>query len=126
MWAVVATIFVCRYSYRESVSAALSRMAATAISFVLCLAYLLVLPFSVWGMALLIGLGAVVVALVGRPDDTITTTITITVVMVVAAIAPENSWRQPILRLIDTAVGVAVGVGAAWISGASISSQDPQ
>jgi hypothetical protein len=33
------------------VRAALSRMAATSISFVLCLVYLLIFPFHVWGMA---------------------------------------------------------------------------
>jgi multisubunit Na+/H+ antiporter MnhB subunit len=36
--------------------------------------------------------------------------------MVVAALSPHNAWRQPILRLIDTAVGVAVGLAVAWLS----------
>jgi hypothetical protein len=45
MWAVVATIFVYRYSHAESVRAALSRMAATSVSFALCLIYLLIFPF---------------------------------------------------------------------------------
>jgi hypothetical protein len=38
MWAVIATIFVLRNSYEKSIAAALSRMAATLASFVLCLA----------------------------------------------------------------------------------------
>ncbi len=115
MWAVAATIFVYRYSHAESVRAALSRMAATSVSFALCLIYLLIFPFHVWGMAALIGIGAIVVTTMGRPDDTITTGITIAVVMVVAALSPHGAWRQPILRLIDTALGVAVGVAAAWL-----------
>jgi hypothetical protein len=115
MWAVVATIFVYRYSHAESVHAALSRMAATSISFALCLIYLLIFPFHLWGMATLIGIGAIVVTAMGRPDDTITTGITSAVVMVVAALSPHDAWRQPILRLVDTAVGVVVGVAAAWI-----------
>ena len=115
MWAVAATIFVYRYSNAESARAALSRMAATSISFVLCLLYLLIFPFHIWGMAALIGIGAIVVTTMGRPDDTITTGITIAVVMVVAALSPQDAWRQPILRLIDTAVGIAVGIAAAWI-----------
>ena len=45
----------------------------------------------------------------GRPDDTITSGITAVVVMVAAALNPHDAWRQPILRLIDTSVGVAVG-----------------
>jgi len=116
MWAVVATIFVFRYSDAEDIGAALSRMSSTLVSFVLCFVYLLFFPFHVWGMAALIGIGAIAVTLMGRPDDTITTSITTAVVMVVAAIDPHDAWQQPILRLIDTAVGVAVGVGAGWIS----------
>jgi uncharacterized membrane protein len=38
MWAVVATIFVYRYGYEQSAGAALSRMAATLLSFALCFA----------------------------------------------------------------------------------------
>jgi uncharacterized membrane protein YccC len=114
MWAVIATVFVYRYSYEQSTSAALSRVAATLVSFALCLAYLLFLPFSSWGMAILIGLGALVTPLIGRPNDTITTAITTAVVMVVAGISPANAWEQPILRLADTVVGVAVGFGFAW------------
>jgi hypothetical protein len=115
MWAVAATIFVYRYSHAESVHAALSRMAATSVSFALCLLYLLIFPFHVWGMAALIGIGVIVVTTMGRPDDTITTGITIAVIMVVAALSPHDAWRQPVLRLVDTAVGVAVGIAAAWL-----------
>lgn len=78
--------------------------------------YLLIFPFHLWGMASLIGIGAIAVTMIGRPDDTITTSITTAVVMVVAAIGPHDAWRQPILRLVDTAVGVAVGVATAWTS----------
>lgn len=116
MWAVVATIFVYRLRYRESRSAALSRMAATLLSFVLCLLYLLVLPFSAGGMAALIGIGAMVLTLLGRPEDIITTGITTAVVMVVAGISPQHAWKEPILRLVDTVVGIGVGMVAARIS----------
>jgi hypothetical protein len=115
MWAVIATVFVYRHTYQQSVSAALSRMAATLLSFALCLVYLLIFPFYPWGMAALIGIGAIVMTLIGRPEDIITTGITTAVVMVVAGISPEHAWKTPILRLVDTAVGVVVGIGAAWI-----------
>jgi uncharacterized membrane protein YccC len=121
MWAVAATIFVFRSSQGDSVRFALSRMASTVVSFVLCLVYLLFFPFQVWGMAALIGIGTVAVTLMGRADDTITTGITIAVVMVVAELSPQKAWQQPILRLVDTAVGVAVGVSAAWLSNKVIS-----
>src|SRR5260370_40415271 len=69
MWAVVATIFVYRYSYEASAGAALSRMAATSLSFALCFIYLLFFPFHVWWMAALIGVGAVTMALLVRTLD---------------------------------------------------------
>jgi uncharacterized membrane protein YccC len=116
MWAVAATVFVYRLSYRQSVNAALSRMAATLLSFVLCLGYLLIFPFHAWAMAVLIGIGATALTLLGRSEDIITTGITTAVVMVVAGISPQHAWKQPILRLADTVVGVSVGIAAAWIS----------
>jgi len=115
MWAVIATIFVYRHAYQQSVSAALSRMAATLLSFALCLVYLLIYPFYPWGMAALIGIGTIVMTLIGRPKDIITTGITTAVVMVVAGISPQHAWKTPVLRLIDTTVGVVVGISAAWI-----------
>ena len=114
MWAVIATIFVLRGSSAKSVGAAVSRMTATAVSMVLCLIYLSFLPFHAWALAVLVGASALAVMLLGRPGDAVTAAITTTVIMVVAAVTPQHAWQQPILRLADTIVGVAVGVIAAW------------
>ena len=115
MWAVAATIFVYRGSSQQSMRAALSRLAATCTSFVLCLLYLLIFPFSPWGLAALIAIGAALMSLLGRSEDIITTGITTAVVMVVAQISPQHAWKDPILRLIDTIVGIVVGIAAAWV-----------
>ena len=115
MWAVIATVFVFRDSYQQSMAAALSRMAATSVSFVLCLIYLSLLPFYPWALALLVGASALVVTLLGRPGDAVTAGITTAVIMVVAAVSPQHAWQQPILRFADTVIGVAVGVAAAWL-----------
>jgi uncharacterized membrane protein YccC len=114
MWAVIATVFVTRASYQESMTAAVSRMAATSVSFAFCLLYLVFLPFHAWALALLVGASALAVTLVGRPGDAVTAGITTAVVLVVAAVSPHDAWQQPILRLADTVVGIAVGVAAAW------------
>ena len=124
MWAVIATVFVYHYNYEQSVSAALLRIAATLVSFALSLVYLLILPFSPWGMAALIGIGAIAMDLAGRSEDIITTGITTAVVMVVAGISPQHAWKQPILRLIDTIAGTSVGIAGAWI-GQSVSGHRP-
>lgn len=115
MWSAVATLFVYRHSYNESVSAALSRMAATSLSFVLCLIYLSLFPSGSLGMAILIAIGAVLMIMMNRPGDVMTTSITTVVVMVVAEVSPQHAWHQPVLRLIDTLIGVSVGITALWI-----------
>ena len=114
MWAVLATIFVLRDSFGKSVAAAVSRMAATSVSFALCLIYLAFLPFHAWALAVLVGASALVVMLLGRPGDAVTAGITTAVIMVVSAVSPQHAWEQPILRLADTVIGVAVGALAAY------------
>jgi hypothetical protein len=115
MWSAVATLFVCRKGYEQSITAALSRTVATLLSFALCLAYLLIFPFTPWGATVLIAIGAVILQIIGRSDDIVTNAITTVVVMVVAGISPRRAWKQPILRLLDTLIGVAVGITAVWI-----------
>lgn len=115
MWAVLATVFVFRATSAQSLTAAISRLAATAVSLLLCLIYLLIAPSHPVGWAALIALGTIAVTAIGRADDAVTTGITIAVVMVVAQLEPHNAWEQPILRFVDTLVGVAVGLAAAWL-----------
>jgi uncharacterized membrane protein YccC len=81
----------------------------------LCLPYLLLFPFTPVGLATLLGIGTLVMALLGRRDDITTTGITTAVVMVVAAISPNQAWQQPLLRLLDTVIGIAIGVMCKWI-----------
>jgi uncharacterized membrane protein YccC len=116
MWAVVATVFVFRETRLDSLSAGLARLIATCVSFVLCLAYLWIFPFTAGGMAALIGIGTLIMMVLGRRGDVVTTGITTAVVMVVAAMAPQDPWQQPLLRLVDTVVGIAVGVSCKWIA----------
>jgi uncharacterized membrane protein YccC len=111
MWATVATVFVFRDTRAHGVSAGLARLIATCVSFALCLLYLLLFPFQPVGMAALIGLGTVVMMLLGRREDILTTAITTAVVMVVAGMSPQAAWQQPLLRLVDTIVGIAIGIG---------------
>jgi uncharacterized membrane protein YgaE (UPF0421/DUF939 family) len=110
MWAVVATIFVFRYRVLQSGRAAISRTLATFLSFALCFLYFLFFPFNVFGMVALIWIGTVILGLIGRSEDIVTTSITTAVVFVVAGISTGPAWIQPILRLVDTSVGIVVGL----------------
>jgi uncharacterized membrane protein YccC len=114
MWAAVATVFVFRSSRDDGLAAGKARLIATCVSFALCLAYLWCFPFTVAGLAALIGIGTLIMMLLGRRDDIVTTGITTTVVMVVAAISPADAWHLPLLRVIDTVAGVGIGVGSKW------------
>ncbi len=110
------TAFVFRDSRQHSLSAGVGRLIATCVSLALCLPYLWLIPPNVAGMAILLAAGTLVMAVLNRRDDTVTTAVTTIVVMVVALERPLNAWQQPLLRLFDTAVGIAVGVGGKWIA----------
>jgi uncharacterized membrane protein YccC len=114
MWAVVAVVFVFRDTRKEALRAGRDRLFATCVSFALCQLYLLIFPFTPIGMAALLGLGALIMTALHRRADIVTTGITTVVVMVVAAMSPENAWQQPLLRLVDTLFGIAIGVVCKW------------
>jgi uncharacterized membrane protein YgaE (UPF0421/DUF939 family) len=116
MWATVATVFVFRDTRKGSVSAGAQRFLATCVSFALCQLYLWIFPFEPVGMAALLGIGTFVMMTLGRREEIITTAITTAVVMVVAAMDARHARLQPVLRLLDTVVGIAIGVGTKWIA----------
>jgi uncharacterized membrane protein YgaE (UPF0421/DUF939 family) len=115
IWAVISTVFVFRDTRAHSLMAGQMRLLATCVSFALCLCYLLVLPFTAVGMAALLILGSLLMMVLGRRDEIGLTGITTIVVMVVAADNPHDAWHQPLLRLMDTVIGIAVGVACKWI-----------
>jgi uncharacterized membrane protein YccC len=121
MWAVVAVIFVFRDTPSHALEAGIARLFATCVSFALCLAYLLVFPFTAEGLAALLSIGALVMTMLARREDIVTTGITTAVVMVVVAISPHNAWQQPVLRLIDTVAGIVIGVTCKWIGSCLLS-----
>ncbi|MEJ0026528.1 MAG: FUSC family protein [Rhizomicrobium sp.] len=114
MWAAVAAVFVFRHSRDRSLSAGVARFVATCVSFALCLLYLCVLPPGPVGMAVLLAVGTIVMIALDRRDDIATTGITTVVVMVVATMSTGNLLLQPLLRLLDTVIGIAVGLGIDW------------
>lgn len=116
LWAVISAAFVYRDTRSRSLAAGLSRLFATVVSLALCLAYLWLFPATAVGMALLIAIGTLVITALGRPDEIGLTAVATAVVMIGAADDPQNAWAQPLLRLIDTMVGVAVGMVCKWIA----------
>ena len=122
MWAAVATVFVFRDTRQVSLTAGAQRFLATCVSFALCQLYLWIFPFEVTGMAALLAIGTLVMMKLGRREEIITTAITTAVVMVVAAMDARHAQLQPLLRLLDTVVGIAIGIAAKWVTSQLFSS----
>jgi uncharacterized membrane protein YccC len=114
IWAVISAAFVYKDTRSHSFSAGRSRLIGTLISVVLCLAYLALFRASPVGMAILIAIGTFATTWLDRPDEIGVTAITTVVVLVLAASEPQKAWQQPLLRLLDTVVGIVVGVVCKW------------
>jgi uncharacterized membrane protein YgaE (UPF0421/DUF939 family) len=114
MWAAIAAAFVFRESNSDSVAAGVSRLAATCVSIALCFAYLWFFPATPAAIAVVLAAGTLVMFLLNRPGEIVTTAITTIVVMAVAILGATDAWLQPLLRLGDTVVGIAIGVLCNW------------
>ena len=120
LWAVIATAFVFRTTEDESVTAAKTRVAATALSFALCFVYLLFLPFHAWGLAALIAVCTLLLISLGQSDDVGVAAITTGAVMVIAALGPHHAWQKPLIGVVGTAVGIAIGLAASWVANSNV------
>jgi uncharacterized membrane protein YccC len=116
LWAIVSTVYVFRDTRANSLSASIGRIIATVISFVLCLVYLLLFPFTPIGLVAVLACGTLVMMVLGRRDEIGLTGVTTAVVMLVAAVDTQAAWQQPLLRLMDTMIGIAVGISCKWIA----------
>jgi uncharacterized membrane protein YccC len=116
LWAIVSTVYVFRDTRAKSVSASVGRVIATVVSFALCFIYLLLFPFTTLGLVVVLSCGTLVMMVLGRRDEIGLTGVTTAVVMLVAAIDAQNAWQQPLLRLMDTLIGIAVGMTCKWVA----------
>lgn len=116
MWAAIAAVFVFRDTGRATISASIARLIATAVSCGTCLVLLLLVRPTAIGMALILTVGTLLLTAMNLREAVVTMAITTIVVMVVAILGPESGRTQPLLRFIDTVVGIAVGVACRWIA----------
>jgi hypothetical protein len=61
----------------------------------------------------MIGVGGPAATLLRRPQDAVIVGITTAIVLGVASLSPHDVWQQVTLRLVDTALATAVGLGTA-------------
>lgn len=111
IWAVVSTIFVFHDTAADRRQLLERRIAATLLAFALCELYLLVLPFSIWGLGVMVALSGIAATLIGRPGDAGTAAITTAVILIASSLTQPNLVLfQPLLRLIDTILGAGINV----------------
>jgi hypothetical protein len=61
-------------------------------------------------MAILIAVGTIATIWLDRSGESGLTATTTAVVLVVSTRGPQKAWQQPLLHLLDTVVGIIVGV----------------
>lgn len=102
---------------RESLRAGLLRVAGTAIGALLAYLYLRLFAFSTFGMMCSVALLVTLSMLLGIPDNGRMATITLLAILLVSqqnhALAPGMNC---LLRFVESALGVAIGVVLAWAS----------
>ena len=102
---------------RESLRAGLLRVAGTAIGALLAYLYLRLFAFSTFGMMCSVALLVTLSMLLGIPDNGRMATITLLAILLVSqqnhALAPGMNC---LLRFVESALGVAIGVVLAWVS----------
>lgn len=116
LWTIAAVIFVFNGLNGRIHTTALNCLVATLVSIGLCVIYLSIFPYDTTGLIVLIAAGALVLAVLDRRDQMVMTGITTVVVMIVAGMNPERALQEPFLRLLDTLVGIAVGMSVKWVT----------
>src|SRR5262249_35913970 len=119
-WCIVGDDFNClrlqRYAYSQSVCGNVATYCDICRICLVSDLSLSLLPATLIGMGALITAGVLMMTIIGRPDETGLTAITIAVIMIVAANNPQEAWLQPLLRLVDTLIGISIGVACKWIA----------
>lgn len=101
---------------RESLREGGLRLLGTLIGVVIGCIYLLLFPFTVWGLLAAIFLQEVVCMVLAVPDNGKMATISLVVVMLVAHFTPHLSpVLNGLLRFTEAAVGASVGIVAVWL-----------
>jgi len=116
LWSAISAIVVLQATRRETWSSAWLRIAGTAIGSILSAAYLTVLPFSPFGMALSVFATVLICHGARIPDHARLAAITVTVIMVIASLNPTlNPIQNALLRFSESCIGTVAAVLAILI-----------
>ena len=110
LWSVIATVFVIHESGTGSFKLAVSFLVGTVCAALVTLVYLLLFSFSVIGLALCLGLGALLCRAIGRGDAMIPASIATAVILITAGgPGDHHPWIHPALRFVESLIGALCG-----------------
>lgn len=116
MLAAIASIVALQSDVQASIKQGWLRVLGTFIGAVIATIYLLIFPFSVAGLIATVFVLEIVCMMFSIPDNGKMATIALIVIML---ISQKNPDIPPIvnssLRFLETAVGVGIGIGVAWL-----------
>ncbi len=111
LWAAISSIVVLQASRHDTWSSALLRVIGTAIGAVISAAYLIVLPFNPFGIAVSIFVAVLLCHAIRVPDHARLAASTVAVVIVTASIHPAlDPIVNAALRLSESFIGTVMAV----------------
>jgi uncharacterized membrane protein YccC len=116
LWALISGVVVLQATWRTTLSSAWLRVLGTLIGSIISAAYLSLLPFNPFGMAVCIFVTVLICYSAGIPDPARLAAITVALIMVISSI---DSTVSPItnaaLRFAESCLGTAMAVLAVEI-----------
>ncbi|WP_211829337.1 FUSC family protein [Kistimonas asteriae] len=116
LWAVISGLIVSEpATVKESIDTARTRVTGSAIGCLFGAVYLLLFSFNPFSYALFIGIASLLCYLLNYGQHVKLAAITMSVVIVVSSVSEINPVKNAILRLIESCIGVGVGVLVSWL-----------
>ncbi len=116
LWAVISGLIVSEpATVKESIATARTRVTGSAIGCLFGAVYLLLFSFNPFTYALFIGIASLLCYLLNYGQHVKLAAITMSVVIVVSSVSQINPVKNALLRLIESCIGVGVGVLVSWL-----------
>lgn len=116
LWAGISAVIVLQGTLRDTRKAAVLRVAGTFVGASVCAVYLSLLPFSIIGMALCVGITIMLCYVCNIFDYARLACATVLVISVVGHESPDVSpFLNAFLRFMEATIGVVVTVGTVYV-----------
>ena len=116
LWSLISAVVVLQSTRRATIDSVWRRLFGTFIGAALSAIYLSLFPFSLWGLALCVGLTVLAGQAAGAPDHARLAAITVAVVMITAKADPAAPpVLDAALRFAESCIGTAITAAAVFL-----------